>query len=95
MVDQQTFMEAIKWFKRHFSEYGTKDYQELLDKPTINGEVVEGNKTSEDYHIEGGVTITGLAMRVNGTNVEFYHAEDPDDIIRATLVQDTNIIFVR
>ena len=95
MVDQQTFMEAIKWFKKHFSEYGTKDYTQLEDKPTLNGETIEGNKTSEDYHIQGGVTISGLAMRVSGTNVTFYHADSEENLLRSTLVTGTNIRFVR
>lgn len=35
---------------------GTSDYQELTNKPSINGVVLEGNKTSSDLGIETGVT---------------------------------------
>lgn len=31
----------------------TSDYNELINKPTINGTVVEGNKLSEDFDIYG------------------------------------------
>ena len=30
------------------------DYNNAYNKPTLNGVVIEGNKTSEDYHINGG-----------------------------------------
>ena len=30
------------------------DYNNAYNKPTLNGVVIEGNKTSEDYHIKGG-----------------------------------------
>lgn len=35
---------------------GTSNYQELTNKPSINGVVLEGNKTSSDLGIETGVT---------------------------------------
>jgi hypothetical protein len=33
---------------------GAKSYNELEDLPSINGTVVQGDKSSEDYHISGG-----------------------------------------
>lgn len=30
---------------------GTKDYEQLLNKPSIEGEVLIGNKTFEDLHM--------------------------------------------
>lgn len=33
---------------------GTKNYNELQNRPSINGVLLEGNKTSEDLHITGG-----------------------------------------
>jgi hypothetical protein len=33
---------------------GVSSYNDLEDKPSINGETVEGAKTSDDYHISGG-----------------------------------------
>ena len=30
------------------------DYNNAYNKPTLNGVVIEGNKTSKDYHIKGG-----------------------------------------
>lgn len=35
------------------------DYNNSYNKPTLNGVVIEGNKTSEDYHIKGGGGGTG------------------------------------
>ena len=35
------------------------DYNNAYNKPTLNGVVIEGNKTSEDYHINGGGGGTG------------------------------------
>lgn len=35
------------------------DYNNAYNKPTLNGVVIEGNKTSEDYHIKGGGGGTG------------------------------------
>lgn len=31
-----------------------QDYANMKNKPSINGVVLEGNKTSKDLHIEGG-----------------------------------------
>ena len=33
-------------------EGGTSNYNDLQNKPTLNGVTIEGNKTSEDYGIE-------------------------------------------
>lgn len=33
---------------------GTTDYNKLVNKPKLNDEVIEGEKTSDDYHIKGG-----------------------------------------
>ena len=35
------------------------DYNNAYNKPTLNGVVIEGNKTTEDYHIKGGGGGTG------------------------------------
>ena len=36
------------------SPTGVTNYNDLVNKPKINGETVEGAKTSEDYHIQEG-----------------------------------------
>ena len=35
-------------------DFDSVDYNNLKNKPSINGVTLEGNKTSEDLHIEGG-----------------------------------------
>ena len=37
---------------------GTSDYNEIENKPTINGVEISGDKTAEDYGIEGDKTYT-------------------------------------
>lgn len=39
---------------------GTNNYADLNNKPTLNGEVIEGDKTSEDYHISASVVPENL-----------------------------------
>ena len=36
-----------------YTETGTDDYEKLINKPSINGVTVEGDKTSRDYNIYG------------------------------------------
>ena len=43
---------------------GTSDYQGLTNKPSINGVVLEGNKTSSDLGIETGVTEDQLTQTI-------------------------------
>lgn len=88
-VDQITFKAAIDWYKEHM------DYNDAQNKPTINGETVEGDKTSDDYNIQPSVVITGLAMTVTGKNVTFHSASSQEETLKATLVSGTNIRFVR
>ena len=88
MVDQHTFKAAIDWYKQH------GQYEDLGGKPSINGVELGGNKTTEDLHIEGGVTITGITMRVDGTRVIFSPAES-EDYIKATLVEGHDIRFIK
>jgi hypothetical protein len=47
---------------------GVSSYNDLEDKPSINGETVEGDKSSEDYHISGG---GGSRPRVSGERLVF------------------------
>lgn len=47
------------------ADKGTTDYNDLENKPSINGETVEGDKTQDDYHITGGgskPTVEGEVM---------------------------------
>lgn len=46
---------------------GVSSYNELEDKPSINGTTVQGDKTSEDYHITGG----GSRPSVSGEQLIF------------------------
>lgn len=39
-------------FKKAETDEGTSDYDELVNKPTLNGVEISGDKTSEDYGIE-------------------------------------------
>lgn len=46
---------------------GTTDYNKLENKPTLNNEVIEGEKTSDDYHISG----SGSKPEVEGETLVF------------------------
>lgn len=46
---------------------GVSSYNDLEDKPSINGETVEGAKSSDDYHISGG----GSRPTVDGEKLIF------------------------
>lgn len=43
------------------------DYDNLENKPSINGVVLDGNKTTEELNIETGVTVSSAVVNQNGT----------------------------
>lgn len=45
---------------------GAKDYENLANLPSLNGELIVGNKTSGDYHIRSADDADNI------TNVEMY-----------------------
>lgn len=48
---------------------GTSNYNDLSNKPSINGVELKGNKTSEDLHITGGggLSFNDCTITVDGT----------------------------
>ena len=48
--------------------YGTMDYTQLNNKPSINGHTLIGNLTSSDLGIDGGVGTIDTAMSITSTN---------------------------
>ena len=50
-------------------EGGTSNYNDLQNKPTLNGVTIEGNKTSEDYGIE-----SADAQKILEQSIENYYA---------------------
>lgn len=65
MVDQETLAAAIAYYKAHGGGGGgTSDYDDLTDKPQINGNTLTGNKTSANLGIHD-VTIVGDALVIN------------------------------
>ena len=62
MVDQETLAAAIAYYKAHGGGGGgTSDYDDLTDKPQINGHELSGNKSSADLGILSA-TFSGDAL---------------------------------
>lgn len=51
MFDAETYAAAIAYVKAHGGGPGSSDYDDLSDKPQINGNTLSGNKTSENLGI--------------------------------------------
>ena len=50
MFDEETYAAAVAYVKKHGGD-GSSDYDDLSDKPQINGHTLSGNKTSADLGI--------------------------------------------
>ena len=50
MFDEETYAAAVNYVKKHGGG-GSSDYDDLTDKPQINGTTLAGNKTSADLGI--------------------------------------------
>ena len=60
---------------------GTSNYNDLENKPSINGVTLEGNKTTEDLLIEAGVSdYTNLINKPSINNVELIDNIDSKDL---------------
>lgn len=72
------FGNATKGYvKAHSGSGGTSNYNELSNKPKINGVELTGNKTSEDLGISGGISVihyVGDDVRSRIHNVGEYSA---------------------
>lgn len=93
-VHQQTFKAAIDWVKAHFSELlgtSTIDYSKTINKPSINGVTLDGNKTSEDLHIGG--SSGGLDIAIVGTKVIFSRVTSGG--ITDIIISGTKVKFVK
>lgn len=65
MVDQETLAAAIAYFKAHGGGGGgTSDYDDLTDKPQINGVELSGNKSSVDLGISS-ITTSGHTIYIS------------------------------
>lgn len=64
MVDQETLAAAIAYYKAHGGGGGTSNYNDLTNKPQINGNTLTGNKTSANLGIHD-VKIVGDALVIN------------------------------
>ena len=64
MFDNETYAAAVAYVKAHGGGGGTSDYDDLSDKPQINGNTLTGNKTSENLGIHD-VKIVGDALVIN------------------------------
>lgn len=51
---------------------GTSNYNDLSNKPQINGVELTGNKTSEDLHITASIGLTECESDYDTTNRRFY-----------------------
>ena len=48
MFDPDTYDAAVAYVKAHGGGGGTSNYNDLTNKPQINGNTLTGNKTSAD-----------------------------------------------
>lgn len=48
---------------------GTSNYNDLSNKPTINGVTLDGNKTSEDLNIGGGFSFENITSQIMTSGV--------------------------
>lgn len=96
MVHQQTFKAAIDWVKNNIQSLASSlqiNYSNVTNKPSINGVTLEGNKTSEDLHIEGGGGSGGIDIAIEGTKVIFSRVTSGG--ITDIIIQGTKVIFVK
>lgn len=64
MLDNETYAAAVAYVKAHGGEGGTSNYNDLTNKPQINGNTLTGNKTSANLEIHD-VKIVGDALVIN------------------------------
>lgn len=64
---QQDFLNSLK---------GTNKYEELPDKPSINGVTLEGNKTSKDLGLDSGYDDTDIRNQINTINQDLGGIQD-------------------
>lgn len=58
----------------------TTDYQDLINKPKINGVELEGNKTTEDLNIKAGITSVNGDTGTNGAvTIKAIENANPND----------------
>lgn len=48
---------------------GTSNYNDLSNKPSINGVTLSGNKTSEDLNISGGFSFENITSQIMSSGV--------------------------
>ena len=64
MLDNETYAAAVAYVKAHGGGGGTSNYNDLTNKPRINGDTLTGNKTSANLGIHD-VKIVGDALVIN------------------------------
>lgn len=65
MFDNETYAAAVAYVKAHGGGGGgTSDYDDLTNKPQINGNTLTGNKTSANLGIHD-VKIVGDTLVIN------------------------------
>lgn len=66
MLDNETYAAAVAYVKAHGGGGGggTSNYNDLSNKPKINGVTLSGNKTSADLGIDT-VSIVGEALVIS------------------------------
>lgn len=64
MFDPDTYDAAVAYVKAHGGGGGTSNYNDLTNKPQINGNALTGNKTSANLGIHD-VKIVGDALVIN------------------------------
>lgn len=63
-MDSETYAAVIAYMKAHGGGGGTSDYDDLIDKPQINGHELTGNQTSADLGIQS-LSISGHSLVIS------------------------------
>ena len=64
-MDNETYAAAVAYVKAHGGGGGgSSDYDDLINKPQINGHELTGNKTGADLGL-GSVSISGHALVIS------------------------------
>ena len=66
MFDEETYAACIAYFKAHSSGggSGTDDYDELSNRPKIEGVTLTGNKTASDLGLLKDVEVQGSVLLI-------------------------------
>lgn len=64
MIDQETYAAAVAYTNAHGGGGGggTTNYNQLSNRPQINGTTLTGNKSASDLGLLGSVEVSGTKL---------------------------------